>query len=151
MVGFSYICILILHPMSGWRAGRSYPPPLCGFCPLLKKIFRLGCLGLENTWLAQTFCCGCPYEKKSKKNYSTPSQSIFETRSIQKYFFFALTKKFCVQTLIKWFVDIIEFSFRFLGPPYKQYEVFFSHKECWVSKKSLSPKEFLENTQNLRF
>ena len=130
------------------EGGALLPPPPLWFLPFTQKNLQAGLPGSWKYLTCPNFLLRMPLWKK---NYSTPSQSIFETRSIQKYFFFALTKKFCVQTLIKWFVDIIEFSFRFLGPPYKQYEVFFSHKECWVSKKSLSPKEFLENTQNLRF
>ena len=46
---------------------------------------------------------------------------------------------------LKYFLDINTFFCKFLGPPYKQYEViFYTNIEYWISKCALN---FLENIQ----
>ena len=56
--------------------GGAVRPSLSFFLPFTKNIWRQP--KPENSWPCKPFCCGCPFEKKEEKNWSTSPSEHFE-------------------------------------------------------------------------
>ena len=108
---------MVFYPLTMGEGALYAPPPLWFYA-----LYNLQATHTRKFLTSPNFLLRIPHEKKLQKFCFNPAQSTFGTPSTKIYiFFFALIKKFFLQTLVETILRYHKIFCRVFGPPVTPY------------------------------